>query len=158
MLRCGIRTQALPAMPLICDSTRESFRRPTPKHPLLHALWPGRVAHPPHQHQHHSDSDVRAASSASEAKYTCCCSPTPSSQLLVPSRSLCYLSTYLPPVLFTYKHKSKEYGHRLQQRPCLCAARRRARSSPPVQWHRQSQQLVATRPSSLRLPQYAFLA
>jgi hypothetical protein len=46
MLRCGIRTQALPAMPLICDFTRESFRRPTPKHSLLHALWPGRVAHP----------------------------------------------------------------------------------------------------------------
>lgn len=106
------------------------------------------------RYQHHRP-DACAARSACEAKYTSL--PTSLLALYLPSRSLCSLYPLRPSSFKHYKHKSQKHGHRHQQRPCLCAARHRARSTPPVQWQCQSQQLVAPRPCCLRLPQYASL-
>lgn len=151
----------LPAMPLICDCTRESFVRPITKHPdgaFLSESPCGRVASNPLplvcRYQHHRP-DACAARSACEAKYTS--HPTSSLALVLPSRSLCSLHSLHPSLLKHYKHKGEKHGHRHQQRPCLCAARHRARSTPPVQWQCQSQQLVPPRSRCLRLPQYALL-
>jgi hypothetical protein len=138
-------------MPPICDFTRSA------SHSSHSKRNNSRTAACRVEASHSSTPDVRAASSVCEVKYTC--PPTLFALVSLLSSSSCLALEHTPtipppPPPPKHNHNHEDNGHRHQRRPCFRAAQSRARSPPPVQWRRQSQQLVAPRPSSLRLPQY----